>query len=83
MQIRIPTPDVQADGSISVSFGKEGRTFPSAADAAREIDDKFDSMSVRELVRWIALKLGKDRPALRGKTITLDLSAPTNLMTVG
>lgn len=82
-QIRIPTPDVQADGRVYVTFGKQGYEFPNVTDANREIDARIDNLMEADFLKWLAMYLSRKRPALRGKTLTIDFTATTNLMTVG
>lgn len=79
-QVRIPTPDVQPDGRVLVAFGKLGYEFPSVADANREVEELIGDE--RDLLKRLALLIGKRRPATRGKTLTFDLTATTNLLTV-
>ena len=81
-QIRIPTADVQPDGRVFVTFGKQGFDFPNVADANREIDARIDNLMDQDFLKWLAMYLARKRPALRGKTLTIDFIATTNLMTV-
>jgi hypothetical protein len=81
-QITIPTPQVNADGSVTLTFGKEGITFPSVADANAAADAIADEVFSRDFIKKIAIALARKRPALRGKTLNADANAATNLLTV-
>jgi hypothetical protein len=81
-QITIPTPQVNADGSVTITFGKESITFSNVTDANFAADAIADEVFSRENLKKIAIALAKRRPALRGKTLNADATAAANLLTV-
>jgi hypothetical protein len=81
LSITIPTPP--GSGTVRVAIGKAGREFASpaaAVDWAQGVVD--DAGGNRDLLLALAILLASRRPALRGKTLTLDLAANANLLTV-
>lgn len=78
----IPTPP-GAGQPITVRVGKYSRTFDNAASAAAWAADFFDSDDFKRdfMMSW-AILLAARRPGTRGKTLTVDMAAPTNLVTV-